>query len=171
LKWIPATPRYTLLPHQTCLSYGHASFQQNFIFLSSFHQNPANRGTNRTQGDQLLILSSTDYSRSSFEHESCSADELFSSGILLSLHVKERFVAPKEIHGGDSCEPWPLAPLLPLPCDKSMKYLMGRGRGAKFSKGEGRPSKKLHLLKKKIHMNLGRGFGQYRPPPAPSLLE
>ncbi|KAG2667455.1 hypothetical protein I3760_15G115700 [Carya illinoinensis] len=55
---------------------------------------------------------------SSFEQETCPADELFSNGVLLPVQVKERIDAAKEIH---RCEPRSRAPLPPLPCDNSSK--------------------------------------------------
>lgn len=55
---------------------------------------------------------------SSFEQETCPADELFSNGVLLPVQVKERIDAAKEIH---SCERRSRAPLPPLPCDSSSK--------------------------------------------------
>lgn len=55
-------------------------------------------------------------SSSLFEHESCSADELFSNGVLLPIHDKERFLANKEVQ---SCQPRPIAPLPPLRRDNS----------------------------------------------------
>jgi hypothetical protein len=83
---------------------------------------PIETRVNRTD-HSLLLDPDSDFefciSSSGFEHESCSADELFSNGMLLPLQAKERFLAPKEIH---SCEPRPLA-LPPLPCEKSKKDL------------------------------------------------
>lgn len=55
-------------------------------------------------------------SSSLFEHESCSADELFFNGVLLPIHDKEKFFANKEVH---SCQLRPIAPLPPLPRDNS----------------------------------------------------
>ncbi|KAF5469067.1 hypothetical protein F2P56_013167 [Juglans regia] len=57
-------------------------------------------------------------SSSSFEQETCPADELFSNGVLLPVQVKERIDAAKEIH---SREPRSKASLPPLPCDNSSK--------------------------------------------------
>lgn len=73
------------------------------------------------RADSLLLGPDSDFEfsiSSSFEHESCSADELFSNGVLLPLRVKERVVGSKEIH---SCTPRPVAPRPPLPGDKSSK--------------------------------------------------
>lgn len=71
------------------------------------------------QADSPLLDSDFEFSiSSSLDHESCSADELFSNGILLPLQGKESFVSSEEIH---RCEPRAVAPLPPRPCEKSKK--------------------------------------------------
>ncbi|XP_059454612.1 uncharacterized protein LOC132184852 [Corylus avellana] len=74
---------------------------------------PIQNKVNRTD-HSLLLDPDSDFefcfSSGSFEHESCSADELFCNGMLL----------PKEIH---SCEPLPIALLPPPPSEKSKKDL------------------------------------------------
>ena len=76
---------------------------------------------NMSETESSLLGSNSDFEfsiSSSFEHESCSADEIFSNGVLLPIHVKEKFVVEKEIH---SLKPPPIALLPPLPRENSSK--------------------------------------------------
>lgn len=81
---------------------------------------PIKHSVNRRDSSLLDPDSDFEFSIScSFEHESCSADEIFSNGVLLPFQVKDKvLVSPREIHG---CEPRPSAQLPPLPRENSSK--------------------------------------------------
>ncbi|XP_035541643.1 uncharacterized protein LOC109010678 [Juglans regia] len=83
---------------------------------------PIEHTVNRRDSSLLDPDSEFEFSIScSFEHESCSADEIFSNGVLLPFQVKDKvIVSPKEIRTS-SCEPRPSAQLPPLPCENSSK--------------------------------------------------
>ena len=77
----------------------------------------------KSRNSELSILESSDFdfcvSSSSFEHESSSADELFSNGIILPIKYPERTVPPRSV-----------ASLPPLPCpspNESLKKESSKG--------------------------------------------